>query len=854
MTKTWALFVLVFCAAPALAPSRALDRMVRGGAGFALAGDEFPPNQWVEISRDARGARRGSAIRYVPEADAFFLWGFMNDDPDQLQEHPLQQVPEYDMVFFSLADGRWRNHLPPQWEELWGKKLPLSFIPRTYSGITTGSERTVLRGLTDELEGVPRPDLNIVFDQVTYHPKLRSLVYFSGGLTAAYHVAERRWSDLSPRHSPPPVLGGSLAYDPVNDEVVLFGGGHVAEPGPDGRVVGYTGTWAYKDHDWRKLDSTVMPSPRMNTRMVCDTRRQALVAFGGDGQSHYLGDTWIYDLKTRRWRKSQARGGPEPRAGHFTVYDPQTGWVIVGGGYNRHDLTDAWAYDAGEDRWQRLRGKVPIGFYITADLTPEKRTIVLVTNTQKPDDPMTCNVLYPVRTTYAYRIDPATIVLDESQSPAEHPPMAKRAVDAVAELSARERQEQSERLRGLPENRWVRLEARGQAAIVRTWGSATFDTHRGLILYWGGGHCGYGGNDVAGFDVEAGLWRSFDAASEFPERTWDKGVRLAGVTFQGKPWTEHGRRIYAYDPLSRKLVMTWRIRLTTGYDPELLRHFSSGVGVAPDALASQPSSYVRYATWTFDPDKRRWELLGPAPPGVDTLVSTRRGVMGVNVNWPSRLNDAGYLLPWRPSQPAQDTAIYLLDVSQKKWTRLDTGPPSPQNLYEVTSLAYDSKRDRVLLHGGGQDRDELWAFDIQSGAWANLQPTVAGPAGGQPPVASREAVYLPHEDVMLTYGPSREDATIAALWVYSAVENVWRRMQMSPPPGIEPRLAAGQNRALVYDPKHDLVLMVLGAGGEEGRASVYALRYRHSETRSGLPQNEQERGTTVERIVKPLVH
>ena len=63
----------------------------------------------------------------------------------------------------------------------------------------------------------------------------------------------------------------------------------------------------------------------MNTRLVCDTKHQQLVLFGGDAQSHYLSDTWIFDLKTRTWRQSRAVSGPEARAGHFTVYDPETG-------------------------------------------------------------------------------------------------------------------------------------------------------------------------------------------------------------------------------------------------------------------------------------------------------------------------------------------------------------------------------------------------------------------------------------------------------------------------------------------------------------------------------------------------
>jgi len=804
------------------------------GVSLSLWPEALPPNRWVELRKDSVGARRGSALRYVPEAQAFFLWGFMNADPDLLQEHPLMEVPEYDVVYFDPAEGLWRNHLPRQRTVEWSRKLPLSYIPRTYAGITTGSERTLLRGPTDEADGVTRPELNIVFDQVTYHPGLRSLVYFTGGLTAAYDVAARRWLDLAPKHSPPPVVGGSLVYDPVNDEVLLLGGGHVAERGPEGKTVGYTGTWVYrnKDNEWRRLPGDLQPPPRMNTRLVCDTKNQVLVLFGGDSQSHYLADTWIYDLRNRTWRKSKALGGPGPRAGHFTVYDPATGWVIIGGGYNLSDLTDMWAYDAAADRWQRLAGEVPTGFYVTADIAPERRLIILVTNTRAPGDTMTCNVLYPVRTTYGYRIDSGTIVRSEASAISEQLSMPKRPPPESADAtSAVRRQVQASRLNALPHNRWVLLREPGRLAPTRTWGSATFDTDRGQILYWGGGHCGYGGNDVESYDPEAHTWRSLDRAPEYPERTWDKGVRLAGVTFQGKPWTEHGRRIYAYDPVSRKMVMMRRVRLTRGYDPETLRRFPSSQEPAPDALVNPPSSYVKYTTWTFAPDTAQWELLGPAPAGVDTLVSTRHGVMGVNVDWPSRLNDAGYLLPWRPSQPYQDTAIYLLEVAERRWLRLGETPPSPQNLYEITSLAYDSKRDHVILHGAGERQDELWVFDIPKQQWKNRQPKVAAPAGAAPPVASREAVYLPSEDVFLTYGPAPEDQTVPAVWVYSVSDNVWRRMDVPPPPEVEPGEPVSQNRAMVYDPKRDLILLVLGRGGDDGKTFVYAMRYRHASAR-----------------------
>ena len=128
-----------------------------------------------------------------------------------------------------------------------------------------------------------------------------------------------------------------------------------------------------------------------------------IVLFGGDGQSHYLADTWIFDLKTRAWRQSRSASGPEARAGHFAVFDPGSGWVIAGGGYNRRDLSDMWAYDAAQDRWRpwpESAGRIlSLG-------GPRAGAALDCAGHGYPHTwrPMTCNVLYPVRTTYGYRI------------------------------------------------------------------------------------------------------------------------------------------------------------------------------------------------------------------------------------------------------------------------------------------------------------------------------------------------------------------------------------------------------------------------------------------------------------------
>jgi hypothetical protein len=613
---------------------------------FAACAFAQPSNQWTELTKDMSGARRGSAIRYAPKAGAFFLWGFLNDDPEAPQENRLLKIAEYDMVYFDPSAGRWQNHLPLEKQAEWSKQLPMGYHPGIYMGITTGSRRTIMRGEAESADGVPRPALNIVADQVAYRAADNSLLYFTGGLTASYDIERRAWKDLKPRHSPPPVLGGSLAYDPRRDEMILFGGGHIAEPGPGNSLKGYTGTWvfSYARNDWTQLPLTVQPPPRMNTRLVTDTKNNRLILFGGDGQKAYLADTWIFDLVSNIWRQSTAPG-PPPRAGHFTVYDPDTGLVVIGGGYNRQDLKDMWAYDAAKDTWRAVAGEAPTGFYVSADIAPQQRLIVLTTDTRKPGDTRGCNTLYPVRTTYAYRIDAAAVL----QAPAvtRHSAMPKRDPREFSTPA----NPQPNRFRNMPLNRWLHLADPARVAPLRTWGTATFDSDRGAILYWGGEHCGYSGSDVDAYMVDEHTWRG-EREPEHPGRSFDKGVALAGVTFSGAPFTTHGRKIYAYDPVSKRMIIVRPLNLTEGYQPSWTK--------------SEASECPQCATWAYDPTAQTWEHKASAPPGVTALVTTPRGVIGATVAWRTRLTRSGHLKDGDPA--SEDNPLYLFESAKNQWT------------------------------------------------------------------------------------------------------------------------------------------------------------------------------------------
>jgi hypothetical protein len=164
-------------------------------------------------------------------------------------------------------------------------------------------------------------------------------------------------------------------------------------------------------------------------------------------------------------------------------------------------------------------------------------------------------------------------------------------------------------------------------------------------------------------------------------------------------------------------------------------------------------------------------------------------------------------------------------VAGRRWKKLSRSGRWQQNLYEMTALVYDEKRDQLILHGGGAQRDELWTFDFPSGQWAQVDAQ-----GVKPPVCRREAVYLPRHDVLLTCGcPAGEDEETAAVYAYRIEANTWDRLEIPTPPGRKLAEIVGQNRSMTYDPDRGLVLMILGDGpGDRGDVVVYALKYEQA--------------------------
>jgi len=214
----------------------------------------LPANTWVLVE-DARDGGTLAGIVYLPEQKGVFLWGIRRRK--DWRGRTLSK--RYWMELFRAETGRWQEWVPE--------------AGRLEAGLPRGSYYTewVKKG-GYEMPALPHHNVGFWHaHQFCYLPDEKKLFCFLGGATFKYDPAKRTFENLSIPlgQAPPDVMLGSMAWDPVNKEVILFGGGYLrayqARPGdvrqsrpPDAWTLDRwdrRGTWAYNPpkNRWRKL-------------------------------------------------------------------------------------------------------------------------------------------------------------------------------------------------------------------------------------------------------------------------------------------------------------------------------------------------------------------------------------------------------------------------------------------------------------------------------------------------------------------------------------------------------------------------------------------------------------------------
>lgn len=142
---------------------------------------------------------------------------------------------------------------------------------------------------------------------------------------------------------PPSRRDAAVAFDPVSNRTILFGGLG---------IFALNDTWAWDGTAWTQL-AVSGPPGRYEHKLVTDTARQRIVMFGGRGGAN--GDeTWEWDGSS--WTHV-ATGGPDPRIDFDMAYDPVRRRVVVFAGEGTFPgpsglLNDVWEWDG--TRWSEV--------------------------------------------------------------------------------------------------------------------------------------------------------------------------------------------------------------------------------------------------------------------------------------------------------------------------------------------------------------------------------------------------------------------------------------------------------------------------------------------------------------------
>jgi hypothetical protein len=763
----------------------------------------MPANTWVLLDEVGGRGKEFAALVAAEGTQRLYLWGFGGKMLSR------SRFERYELEIFMPADCKWADALPAgKAHEWWGGNWP-PFRLYGYEGTdgprirSIGSEQAP-RVEMAEVEGVLRPSPVAIFNQCCYDSKRWRILFFAGGKTFALDERTQTWSDLKPAAGPTAcgtLAWASLCYDPKRDLVLLFGGGAACN------LDGGARTWLYdcSANTWRQPKLDAAPPLRCLAPIVYDPKADRMVMFGGFDQRACLNDTWVFDGSAERWEQRRPAPSPPPMYAPAAAALPGGGVLVCGANALKYDhnrsagdaAKETWVYDTAADTWRAIAQvlDLPNCRWLTAAGGVRRGVVFLAAfpHDNRTDD--------PVRRTYALRYDPAAPAAkrdgappgtvrwkfaDQRDSLAAGAAAATTGAGPAATATTRPRTaEQAERFfRDLPANQVIDAAPPG-LLVSKTWSSATFDSDRGEVIYTGGGHSGYSGNDWAHYSLAANRW-SLGEPPCFPPFLEGTNGSVFGWSYGCRPWSQHTYRWYAYDPLSKRVIYCARpAGLEAGHEVLLEEDPAK-------ALVYDPKRDGLFC-WVYDPAARKLARPSLHRPFGQTwslaLVSTPQGVFARPGGGDRRL--------FRAAVRDEQVSWQVVD---------DTCPPAGKDFnYEYQPLVYDSKRQRLLLVMGKDQDVEVHARDLARPGWTKL------PTAGACEL-SREVVYSARADALLSLGKARLDALDLA-------SGRWRELDVQMPKG-----AYATECAMIYDPARDVCVLLIPRGFSAAMGT-YLFRY-----------------------------
>jgi len=513
------------------------------------------------------------------------------------------------------------------------------------------------------------------------------------------------------------------------------------------------------------------PPSRVSPAAAYDPVKQVVVQFGGSHWDYVSNDTWIYDCKTKKWRQVWQEVCPAPRKGASLVYLSKSKRLALVGGerpnkkfsyYSTYTSlpSEVWTFEPSANQWQLLfreenteessRNHIPL----SSPLAVSDQDVMLGLFTEKRDSRGQGNWNYCSRTKLfqiSDKIDPA-LTAEYGVEAGSRTYLS--VVDAYNPCwyDAAPRGDRKKTVawyQAMKPNTWLAPPKAPRVCPPSEWGTAVYDPQRDALYLWSGGHQSDCSNIVHIFHPSINRW----SIPHIPGGAYQK----KGRTFNNRPPAgNHTYLTYTYDPHSERMVAGT----------------SGGIAV-------------------YNPDRRDWEYMGPAPitfrSYYSKLCGTSRGV----VVWTN-----GYL--------------GLFDAKERLWKDLPaSGAKLPGYFHgDKNILVWDSKRDVVYcmaMTNYKTANGQIWQYDLTTGEVTALNPKNQQPIGASM-LGIREAVYIPKLDLVL-FNNFLDDQQIA----FDPKSNSFVLLDIAP----AGRMGNQANSNLIYDSQRDLLWGL--CGGNEVR-------------------------------------
>ena len=183
-----------------------------------------------------------------------------------------------------------------------------------------------------------RPAPRWIYDAFEYDEARGQFLMFGGFRAPSPDLGDtwlfdgQVWSQPAITVAPSARHGAAMAYDPVRQVVVLFGGGDQSD------------TWTWNGSQWTQQSPVHVPIGRRTASLAANRQTGRLVLFGGVSGNTELNDTWEWDGQD--WTQIVTPTSPSPREGMAMDFDRTSNrTVLFGGAYHGQPVSDTWQFD-----------------------------------------------------------------------------------------------------------------------------------------------------------------------------------------------------------------------------------------------------------------------------------------------------------------------------------------------------------------------------------------------------------------------------------------------------------------------------------------------------------------------------